>query len=95
MYGSGKSDGLVVPGKPLNKGLVTSRSAERVEERGPAKRNLGEQTRLRTQCRIDLKHALFRIREAKGGKKVEQLTALQPCSNQCFNVITQGRSPVR
>ena len=51
MYGSGKSDGSIVPEKPLNKACDASRVAERVEGRGPTKGNLFEQNKFRTPSR--------------------------------------------
>jgi len=49
MNGRRESDSPVVPKKPSNKGRAAARSAERVEERGLAKGNACEQSRLRTQ----------------------------------------------
>jgi hypothetical protein len=54
MYGRGKSDGLIVPRKRLNKVGGAPPKAEAVEGRGSAKGNAGKQTRFRTQSREDL-----------------------------------------
>jgi group II intron reverse transcriptase/maturase len=63
--GHGKSDSLVVPAKPSNKdGTTAAPPAERAEERKLAKGNSKEQTRTRTQIRLDLQRALDRVREA-------------------------------
>lgn len=65
MNGHGKSDELVVPAKPSNKGGATAAStAEGVEERSSAKGNSGEQNRPRAQTRRVLRQALERVREA-------------------------------
>ena len=48
-YGHGKSDRLVVPQKPVNKGGNKSPSAERVEGRGLAKGNQFQRARYRAQ----------------------------------------------
>jgi len=63
-----KSDSSIVPGKPSNKGRGAPRSAERVEERGLAKENPLQQTRLRTQGWESLQHELARIRRATFGR---------------------------
>jgi len=63
MNGSGKSDKPIVPEKGANKERGIPRSAERLEGRGLAKGNSGEQTRFWTQGQVDLKHALDRIRK--------------------------------
>jgi len=76
MNGDGKSDGDVVPKKPSNKGRDTSQLAEGVEGRCPAKGNLGEQNRRRTQCRASLQQALDRVREVATRNKEERFTAL-------------------
>ncbi len=83
----GKSDGPIVPKKPANNGVAArldwchprDTSAERAEERGPAKGNLLRGTRDRTQCRLSLHAALGRIRQGR----------------EHLRVTTQGRSPVR
>jgi len=49
MDGHGKSDRLIVPEKPANKGGDRSRPAERVEGRGLAKGNRFWQNRYRAQ----------------------------------------------
>jgi RNA-directed DNA polymerase len=50
--------------------------AEDVEGRGLAKGKTGEQTRVRTQCRSALQHALDRIRQAARRDHAKPLTAL-------------------
>ena len=60
---SGKSDKPILPEKDANKRRGGPRQAERLEERGLAKGNSGEQTRFWTRCQVDLHHALDRIRE--------------------------------
>ena len=57
----GKSDSSIVPGKLPNNGCVAPQPAEKVEERGLAEGNSGQQTRFRTQGRTDLQHALVRM----------------------------------
>ena len=76
MNGDGKSDKPIVPGKRANKGQAVSRPAERVEGRGLAKGNSGEQTRFWTQGQIDLNHALDRIRNAAKEDGKQRFTAL-------------------
>ena len=73
---SGKSDKPIVPGKDANKRRGGPRQAERLEGRGLAKGNSGEQTRFWTQGQIDLHHALDRIREVARRDKDERYTAL-------------------
>jgi len=46
MNGGGKPDKPMVPGKPTNKGQAASSPAERVEGRGLAKGNSGEQNQV-------------------------------------------------
>ena len=62
MNDNGKSDKPVVPEKGANKERGKPRSAERLEGRGLAEGNAGEQTRFWTQGQVDLHHALDRIR---------------------------------
>ena len=50
--------------------------AEDVEGRGLAKGKTGEQTRVRTQCRSALQHALDRLRQAARRDHTKSLTAL-------------------
>jgi RNA-directed DNA polymerase len=75
MHGRGKSDGLKVPAKLPNKGDVAS-PAEAVEGSGPAKGNLAEQNKVRTQRRAALQNELGRVREAAKRDKKQQFTAL-------------------
>lgn len=76
MNGRGKSDRRVVPKKPSNKGGGTPQPAETVEGRSLAKGNSGQQTRGRTQCRVDLQHALDRVRKAAEQDRRLRFTAL-------------------
>ncbi len=75
-HDSGKSDKPTVPGKGANKERGRPRCAERLEGRGLAKGNSGEQTRFWTQGQVDLRHALDRIREVARRDKDERFTAL-------------------
>jgi len=72
--GGRKSDSLIVPGKPLNKAL--GQAAERVEGRRLAKGNLLERDTLRTQGRVDVPHALERVRQAAQRDRKLQFTAI-------------------
>lgn len=86
MSGRGKSDSLVVPAKPSNKGGTTAAPpAERVEERKLAEGNSREQTRTRTQTRLDLQRALERVREAAVRDRELRFT------NLWFHVYDIGR----
>jgi group II intron reverse transcriptase/maturase len=76
MNDGGKSDKPIVPKKGANKGRGKPRPAERVEGRGLAKGNSGEQTRFWTQGQTDLHHALDRIRKVAKEDKDERFTAL-------------------
>ena len=72
--GGGKSDSLVVPGKPLNK--VLGQAAEVVEGRGLAKGSLLEPDALRTQGRVGVPSALERVRRAALRDRRLRFTAL-------------------
>lgn len=76
MNGSGKSDEPVVPRKLPNKDRGAPRSAEAVEGRGSAKRNLKEQSSSRTQGRAELQQALDRIRQVAASDKEVKFTTL-------------------
>lgn len=76
MKDHGKSDKPIVPEKGANKGRGRPRSAERLEGRGLAKGNSGEQTRFWTQGQVDLRHALDRIRKVARRDTDERFTAL-------------------
>ena len=59
-----KSDGSVVPAKPTNQGAVDA-SAELVEERDPAKRNVEQNALPRTPSRKESRsRGLLGVREA-------------------------------
>ena len=85
MHGRGKSDSLVVPGKPPNN--ATELAAEAVEGRGLAKGNLEGCDRDRTLCRGALQQALDRVRQAA--------RRMHPHTVQRLCVTTCGRSSVR
>jgi RNA-directed DNA polymerase len=74
MNGHGKSDSPIVPKKPSNKAVQAV--AERVEGRGLAKGNSGEQNALRIQGRASAQSALERVRKAAGRDRKQRLTAL-------------------
>jgi RNA-directed DNA polymerase len=75
MHDARKSDGPVVPAKPSNKAVPSV--AERVEGRGPAKGNMGEQNAPRTQRRIEgAPNALDRVRQRARQDKKAKFTAL-------------------
>jgi RNA-directed DNA polymerase len=76
MNDNGKSDKPIVPRKGANKGRGRPRPAERLEGRGLAKGNPGEQTRFWTQGQVDLPHALERIRAAARRDRKQRFTAL-------------------
>ena len=69
----GKSDWLVVPGKPANKGDGAPSSAEPVEGRGQAEGNPVERNSYRAQHRERLSQALDRIRQAHWRKGEQRL----------------------
>jgi hypothetical protein len=79
MHACGKSDGLIVPAKPSNKGM---RPAEVVEGRGPAKGNMRFRTTGRTQCRVRVLFSDPGVREAasaasppltRGGSRMREI----------------------
>lgn len=76
MNDSGNSDKPIVPEKRANKGSGGPVPAERVEGRGLAKGNSGEQIRFWTQGQHDLHHALDRIRQVAREDSEERFTAL-------------------
>lgn len=76
MNGHGKSDKPIVPEKGANKERGRPCSAERLEGRGLAKENPGEQTRFWTQGQVDLHDALDRIRKSAKEDKGQRFTAL-------------------
>ena len=73
MYASGKSDGCIVPGKPLNKGISP---AEAVEGRRPTERNTVQTATPRTQSRTSMSIGLQGVREAARKKPHVRFTAL-------------------
>src|SRR3990172_7297355 len=74
MYGQGKSDGPIVPGKPPNKPACAG--AEGGEGRGSAKGNPPERTMRRTQGRASMQQALARVRQAATQDRKMRFTAL-------------------
>jgi RNA-directed DNA polymerase len=74
MHGDGKSDGPIVPTKPLNK--ARQLAAEVVEGRGSAKGNTDEQNAHRTQSRARARSALGRVRQAASRDRKAKFTAL-------------------
>ncbi len=89
MYGRGKSDRPVVPGKPPNKARTLA--AEAVAGRGLAKGNTGQQNTPRTQRRNQgVSSALDRVRQVARDREIHH-----PWPEMRFDVCTRGRSPVR
>jgi group II intron reverse transcriptase/maturase len=74
MNGPGKSDSLVVPGKPPNK--AAEPAAEAGEGSGLAKGNSPERNALRTQGRERAPSALERVRQAAKKDRKQRFTAL-------------------
>ncbi|MFN8544509.1 MAG: reverse transcriptase domain-containing protein [Candidatus Binatia bacterium] len=74
MDGRGKSDSLVVPGKPPNN--AEEPAAEVVEGRGLAKGNSPERNARRTQSRGSTLSALERVRQAARRDRQQRFTAL-------------------
>jgi len=74
MNGRGKSDSLVVPGKPPNKAVEPA--AEAVEGRRLAKGNSPERNMHRTQSRQGMPSALERVRQAAVRDRKQRFTAL-------------------
>jgi hypothetical protein len=60
MHEREKSDPNIVAGKPANKAATVA--AESVEPRAGTKRNEGEQSTHRTQCRLRVSQAFARVR---------------------------------
>ena len=74
MHEEEKSDLPIVPVKPVNN--AASAVAESVEGSGGTKRNAGQQSTDRTQCRKTVSQAQARIREAVSRNSKEKLTTL-------------------
>src|SRR5271167_3936597 len=70
----GKSDGPIVPAKPLNK--AEEPAAEAVKGRGLAKGNSLERNALRTQSRDSAPSALERVRQVARADRKQRFTAL-------------------
>jgi len=73
MDASGKSDGCIVPEKPLNKGI---RPTETVEGRRPTERNTLQAATPRTQSRTSVSIGLQGVREAARKRPHVRFTAL-------------------
>src|SRR5256885_17191954 len=74
MHESGKSDSVVVAGKPTNK--AARAVAEPVEPRTGTKGNTDQQSTRRAQDRASVSQALERVRQAARQRKKERVTAL-------------------
>src|SRR6266566_8508623 len=74
MHERGKSDGPVVPAKPLNK--AAGAAAEAVEERGPAKENTASTTHPGRSAGQGAPSALDRVRQVAVRDKEARFTAL-------------------
>jgi RNA-directed DNA polymerase len=74
MHGRGKSDPVVVAGKPANK--AERSAAEPVERRARTKGNASQQSTCRAQNRESVSQALERIRQAARQRKKERFTSL-------------------
>lgn len=74
MHGHGKSDGRVVPAKPVNKAVRAE--AESVEERRPAKGNTDSTTRPGHRAGSGVTNGLDRVRNAARRERDARFTAL-------------------
>ena len=92
MNGDRKSDKPIVPEKDANKERGKPRPAERLEERGLAKGNPGEQSRYWTQGQTDLSHALDRIRNAMLQYPRQEPGAVIPHAGICEGAAREGGS---
>ena len=99
MNDDGKSDKPIVLAKGANKGHGKPSPAERVEGRGLAKGNPGEQTRFWTQGRNDLQQALDRIGKAAKEDKELRFTTLWhhvynvPRLREAYQALKREASP--
>jgi hypothetical protein len=89
MNDGGKSDGPVVPAKPLNK--AASAVAEVVEERGLAKGNTASTARSGHRAGSGVSHALDRVRQVAREDKETRFTLLPP--RQSSTSSTTDRRP--
>ena len=106
MYGSGKSDRLIVAEKRSNKDCGAPQSAESVEPSGLTNGNSFWQTKYRTQCRggVDMANSK-RARSEKSrtpprdrayvDSECLQTALARIRQAKCLRVSTRGRSPVR
>jgi RNA-directed DNA polymerase len=76
MNGQRQSDGPIIPKKPSNEGVARRAPEEKVEGRGPAEGNPGQQNRVRTQRRSALPQELDRIRQVANLEEGVRFTAL-------------------
>src|SRR5262245_27119901 len=78
MHDREKSHSAIVAAKPTNKADATSvaDAAEPVEPRAGTKRNVGEQSKHRTQGWVRVTQALDRVRQAGRLRKEEKFTSL-------------------
>jgi hypothetical protein len=104
MYERGKSDGGVVPAKPVNK--AARAAAESVEERPPAKGNMASKTRPGRRAGTDAPSALDCVREAAQRTRMvhpvlrcvfaldprQEPSAVVPLAGICAGGRPQGRS---
>ena len=74
MHGGGKSDAVVVAGKPANKAEPSA--AEPVERRTATEGNVNQQSTYRAQSREDVSQELERIRKAARERKQERFISL-------------------
>ena len=89
MHAAGKSDGLIVPAKSMNKGAAEA-STESAEESNPTKRNADQTDLHRTPSRKERKsYGLFGVREAARRDSTLRFTALlhhvdEDCLTEAF-----------
>lgn len=93
MHDSQKPDGPVVPTKLPNN--VACATAEGVEGRGPAKRNMVEQNAARTQRRTTAPSALDRVRQAAERHRKAKFTALLHHITSTASAMRTWRSSAR
>jgi RNA-directed DNA polymerase len=74
MHGRGKSDSVIVAGKPTNE--AEKPAAELVERRAGTKGNVNQQSTCRAQDRENVSQALERIRQVARQRKKERFTSL-------------------
>src|ERR1017187_7710821 len=97
MNDHGKSDGPVVPAKPLNKPAVVA-GAEVVEGRGPAKGNTASETRPGRSAGVGVSSDLDRVRQVAREDRDVRFTALLhhvtvERLEQAYRAIRPGAAP--